>query len=446
MTRLINIDNGGTLTDFCFARRRRSALHQDPDHPVRPEPVPVRRPGQRSSELAYGEPRGSPRCCRARTASGTPPPRAPTPWCSGPGRSLACSSPTRRWWRRWCRDPGPGGPAGGAGRRRWGVISLDAVDEELSRELLARVNDLSARGAPRRPRHRGERRRGAPGRGPGQAGCCSSSTPGICSARSRCCSPGSSWPTPTISAAPGRACSTRSCTRPWSGSCSTRTAGCGTPGPASPLRIFRNDGASSRVSESAALKTYSSAPRGGLEGTRALAARYGLRHLVMLDVGGTTTDIGVVSDGAIQRRPARGHRARAELAGTGRYHQLRRGRQLVFRVVDGRLAVGPDSVGAAPGPACFGLGGDPGHHHRRAACWPALLDPATYLGGTLALYPDRSVKVIKDKIAWPPGHPARRRAAADGGGPRGCDRGRAGRRHHPSPATPYWPRSAGPGR
>jgi len=36
-----------------------------------------------------------------------------------------------------------------------------------------------------------------------------------------------------------------------------------------------------------ALKTYSSGPRGGLEGTRALAEAYGLPNVLMIDVGGS---------------------------------------------------------------------------------------------------------------------------------------------------------------
>src|SRR2546430_16719309 len=104
-----------------------------------------------------------------------------------------------------------------------------------------------------------------------------------------------------------------------------------------PLRIFRNDGASSRVSKSAALKTYSAAPRGALEGTRAPAAPYGLRHLVMLDVGGTTTDIGVVRDGAIpvERRGTIEHAPSSlELAAITSYGV---GGSSVFLLAHGRL-------------------------------------------------------------------------------------------------------------
>ena len=137
-----------------------------------------------------------------------------------------------------------------------------------------------------------------------------------------------------------------------------------------PLRIFRNDGASSRVSKSAALKTYSSGPRGGLEGTRALAAHYGLRHLVMLDVGGTTTDIGVVSDGAIHvdRRGAIEHAPSSlELAAITSYGV---GGSSIFRVVDGSLRVGPDSVGAAPGRPASGSAAT-SRRSPTCCCWPA---------------------------------------------------------------------------
>src|SRR5208337_5070349 len=46
-----------------------------------------------------------------------------------------------------------------------------------------------------------------------------------------------------------------------------------------PLLIFRNDGDSARISRTAAVKTYSSGPRGGAEGLNALAAHYGFQRL-----------------------------------------------------------------------------------------------------------------------------------------------------------------------
>ena len=63
-----------------------------------------------------------------------------------------------------------------------------------------------------------------------------------------------------------------------------------------PLLIFRNDGNSARISRTAAVKTYSSGPRGGAEGLKALAAHYGFERLLGMDIGGTTTDICLVEN------------------------------------------------------------------------------------------------------------------------------------------------------
>ena len=169
-----------------------------------------------------------------------------------------------------------------------------------------------------------------------------------------------------------------------------------------PLLIFRNDGGSSRVAKSAALKTYSSGPRGGLEGTRALARHYGLRHVLMVDVGGTTTDIGLVTDGAV-RVDRRGFVDAAptsfELAEITSHGV---GGSSVIRLVDGKLEVGPESVGAAPGPACFGLGGVDATI-TDVYLLMGILDPATYLGGTLKLDAEHSANVVTDTVAGPVG-------------------------------------------
>jgi len=169
-----------------------------------------------------------------------------------------------------------------------------------------------------------------------------------------------------------------------------------------PLLVYRNDGASSRVSKAVALKTYSSGPRGGLEGTVALARSYGLNHVLMMDVGGTTTDVGVVADNAIStgRRgsvkgvPISFPMSDVQSAGVGG--------SSVIGVVGGRITVGPHSVGAAPGPACFGLGG------KEATITDVnlllgVLDPATYLDGQLHLDADRARAVVTETVAAPLG-------------------------------------------
>ena len=169
-----------------------------------------------------------------------------------------------------------------------------------------------------------------------------------------------------------------------------------------PLLVYRNDGASSRVAKAVALKTYSSGPRGGLEGTRALAESYGLRRVLMMDVGGTTTDIGVVENGVIATN-RRGNVMGVPISfPISDVHSSGIGGSSVIGVVDGEIAVGPRSVGAAPGPACFGLGGQEATI-TDVNLLLGVLDPDTYLNGQMQLDGDRSRTVITQTVAEPLG-------------------------------------------
>lgn len=169
-----------------------------------------------------------------------------------------------------------------------------------------------------------------------------------------------------------------------------------------PLLIYRNDGASSRVAKSVALKTYSSGPRGGLEGTRALAEAYGLSNVLMIDVGGTTTDVGVVADSTIsvdRRGSIQGVDISYEMSNV---HSTGVGGSSIIAVHDGEITVGPESVGAAPGPACFGFGGTQATI-TDVNLLLGVLDPETYLNGEMALDADRSRAVITRTVAEPLG-------------------------------------------
>lgn len=169
-----------------------------------------------------------------------------------------------------------------------------------------------------------------------------------------------------------------------------------------PLLIYRNDGASSRVAKSVALKTYSSGPRGGLEGTRALAEAYGFNHVLMIDVGGTTSDIGAIDNLSIiadRRGQVEGIAISFELSDVRSYGV---GGSSIIRAVDGSITVGPKSVGATPGPACFGFGG------KEATITDVnlllgILDADTFLNGELKLDADRARQVIQTNVADPLG-------------------------------------------
>ena len=170
----------------------------------------------------------------------------------------------------------------------------------------------------------------------------------------------------------------------------------------SPLLVFRNDGQSARVAKTVAIKTYGSGPRGGADGSRELARHYGFAQLISLDVGGTTTDVAVVDDG----NPRSRRHGRIEGVATSfplaDVVSFGVGGSSVIRVADGSVIAGPDSVGSAPGPACFGLGGTAATV-TDALFAAGLLDPASYFGGGLRIDLDRARAAVDRAVAGPLG-------------------------------------------
>lgn len=101
-----------------------------------------------------------------------------------------------------------------------------------------------------------------------------------------------------------------------------------------------------------------SGPAGGLVGAAAAARVAGHDRALIFDMGGTSTDVARF-DGAF--RPAPTHRVgRAELLSPAlEIESVAAGGGSICRFATGTasLHVGPESAGAAPGPACYGAGG-----------------------------------------------------------------------------------------
>jgi N-methylhydantoinase A/oxoprolinase/acetone carboxylase beta subunit len=169
-----------------------------------------------------------------------------------------------------------------------------------------------------------------------------------------------------------------------------------------PLLIFRNDGDASRVAKTVAVKTYSSGPRGGMEGMKSFAIRYGMGDVVAIDVGGTTTDIGQCINGNV----AEVRRGRVEGISVSfplsEITSAGAGGSSVFKVVEKKIVIGPDSVGAVPGPAAFGRGGTQATI-TDASLLCGLFDPKSYFGGGMQLDLDRAATAIAIHIATPLG-------------------------------------------
>ena len=130
----------------------------------------------------------------------------------------------------------------------------------------------------------------------------------------------------------------------------------GALGPAVPLRVMQSSGVLRAPAQLRAKDTILSGPAGGLVGAVRTAAAAGFGRIVGFDMGGTSTDV-CYCEGPWPRRE------QVELDGVPiqapmlEIHTVAAGggSQLHF---DGlRLAVGPQSAGAVPGPACYRRGG-----------------------------------------------------------------------------------------
>ncbi len=142
-----------------------------------------------------------------------------------------------------------------------------------------------------------------------------------------------------------------------------------------------------------------SGPPAGVVGAIRQAGRSGRGNLITFDMGGTSTDVSLVQDGApglasdteIDGLPVRTPVLDIVSVGAG-------GGSLVWIDDGGMLRVGPRSAGADPGPACYGRGG----------VLPTVTDahvvrgtirPEAFLGGTMQLDADRAQRAFEGLAA-----------------------------------------------
>ncbi len=163
----------------------------------------------------------------------------------------------------------------------------------------------------------------------------------------------------------------------------------------SPVHVMQSSGLTIRADHAAqrAVNLLLSGPAGGLMGARHVAARHGIRRLLTFDMGGTSTDVALIdgqisltSQGRIGRYPVAVPMVDMHTIGAG-------GGSIARVDSGGMLAVGPESSGADPGPACYGRGG------RQATVTDAnlvlgRLRPGAFLGGEMALDADAAQRAI----------------------------------------------------
>jgi N-methylhydantoinase A len=145
------------------------------------------------------------------------------------------------------------------------------------------------------------------------------------------------------------------------------------------------------------IRLVESGPAGGAVLASAIARELGEDRVLSFDMGGTTAKICLIDDGEpLLSRSFEIDRAHRFMKGSGLPVKIpvvemveigAGGGSIAEADALGRVAVGPESAGADPGPACYGRGGT------RATVTDAnlrlgRLDPADFAGGTMTLDDD----------------------------------------------------------
>ncbi len=150
-----------------------------------------------------------------------------------------------------------------------------------------------------------------------------------------------------------------------------------------------------------------SGPAAGVIGAQALCRELGLADAVAFDMGGTTAKAGVIYRGEALTTGA------ALIGGYNQALPVQIPMMDIFEVgtgggsiaavdASGALKVGPQSAGAEPGPACYGLGGTQ-PTVTDANLVLGRLDADRFLGGEMKLDARAAERAIRERIAQPLG-------------------------------------------
>lgn len=171
-----------------------------------------------------------------------------------------------------------------------------------------------------------------------------------------------------------------------------------------PLLVMKSNGGmfTPEQAQARSIEMALSGPAAGARGAAHVGALGGFDDLITIDMGGTSADVCLVRDaapaitvdGEIGDHPLAIPIVDIHTIGAG-------GGSIAYVAPQGGLAVGPRSASAAPGPACYGKGGEE----------PTVTDanlvlgriPPHLLDGEIAIDPALAERTIRDRVATPLG-------------------------------------------
>lgn len=181
--------------------------------------------------------------------------------------------------------------------------------------------------------------------------------------------------------------------------------GLATAGVGAPLQVVQSRGGLmvSPIARRRPVRLFLSGPAAGVIGAKIAGATAGVTDLITVDIGGTSCDIALISqgkalvraDGLVDGYPVRVPMVDVNSIGSG-------GGSIAWLDSAGGLRVGPKSAGSEPGPACYGRGGEL-PTVTDASVLLGYIDPGYFAGGTLSLQPALAERAIREHIAEPLG-------------------------------------------
>jgi N-methylhydantoinase A/acetophenone carboxylase len=170
-----------------------------------------------------------------------------------------------------------------------------------------------------------------------------------------------------------------------------------------PLLVVHADGGVARVAKTTAIMTHNSGPSAGVLGTGYMSRLYNLPYVASMDIGGTSADISLVINGRYgYKREAMLEGIPVKLPVIEVYPTAAGGGSIARPKNKKQIQVGPDSAGAMPGPACYGLGGTEATS-TDACIVLGYIDPDYFLGGKRKLDAGLAREAITENLARPLG-------------------------------------------
>ncbi len=165
-----------------------------------------------------------------------------------------------------------------------------------------------------------------------------------------------------------------------------------------PLLLCDNVGGCAKVARTRAIATYGASPVSGLCGAARLCGGIGLPNVVFCDTGGTSFDIGLITDGSITHYDLYPtvDRWRTQITAIKIASIGAGGGSIAWMnpLLGNRLEVGPASARSMPGPACYDLGGE-NATVTDADVVLGYVNPDYFLDGKFKLNKEKAVNALK---------------------------------------------------